>query len=143
MVPYSIIEIQSISPGGRWLMAVVPAPPGVDAPAVMAIPLNGGSPRRMCAGYCVPAWSSSGNLLFIPVEAASRTSPGRSLAIPLGPGESLPDLPPNGIEPMADASVVPGAQSVPRATLIPGRDLEHFAYVKTTVHRNLYRISPP
>ena len=44
---------------------------------------------------------------------------------------------------MADASVVPGAQSVPRADLIPGTDLDHFAYVKTTVHRNLFRVSLP
>jgi hypothetical protein len=44
---------------------------------------------------------------------------------------------------MADASVVPGAQSVPRADLIPGADLDHFAYVKTTVHRNLFRVSLP
>jgi DNA-binding winged helix-turn-helix (wHTH) protein/Tol biopolymer transport system component len=143
VVPYSIIEIQSISPGRRWLMAVVPAPPGVDAPAIMAIPLDGGPPRRVCAGYCIATWSSSGKFMFISVEAPSRTSPGRSLAIPVGPGESLPDLPPEGIEPLADASVVPGAQSVPRGDLVPGRDLEHFAYVKTTVHRNLYRVSLP
>ena len=32
VVPYSIVEIQGISPGRRWLMAVVPAPPGVDGP---------------------------------------------------------------------------------------------------------------
>jgi DNA-binding winged helix-turn-helix (wHTH) protein/Tol biopolymer transport system component len=143
VVPYSIIEIQGISPSRQWLMAVVPAPPGVEAPAVMAIPLDGGPARRMCAGYCLPSWSSSGKFLFIPVEAPSRTSPGRSLAIPVGPGETLPDLPSAGIEPMADASVVPRAQSVPRADLVPGRDLDHYAYVKTTVHRNLYRVSLP
>jgi DNA-binding winged helix-turn-helix (wHTH) protein/Tol biopolymer transport system component len=143
VVPYSIIELQNISPGRRWLMAVVPAPPGVDAPAIMAIPLDGGSPRRMCVSYCFTSWSTSGKFLFIPVEASSRTSPGRSLAIPVGPGENLPDLPPEGIQPMADPSVVHGAQSFPHADFVPGRDLHHFAYVKTTEHRNLYRISLP
>jgi DNA-binding winged helix-turn-helix (wHTH) protein/Tol biopolymer transport system component len=143
VVPYSIIEIQSISPGRRWLMAVVPAPPGVDAPAIVAIPLDGGPSRRVCTSYCLATWSSSGKFMFISVEASSRTSPGRSLAIPVGPGESLPDLPSEGVEPMAYESVVPGAQSVPRADLVPGRDLDHFAYVKTTVHRNLYRVSLP
>jgi DNA-binding winged helix-turn-helix (wHTH) protein/Tol biopolymer transport system component len=143
VVPYSIIEIQGISPGRRWLTVVVPTPLGVDAPAIMAIPLDGGTARRLCNSYCVPTWSSSGKFLFIPVEASSRTSPGRSLAIPVGPGENLPDLPHEGIEPMADASVVPGAQSVPRADLVPGSDIDHFAYVKTTVHRNLFRVSLP
>jgi len=143
VVPYSIVEIQGISPGRRWLMAAVPAPPGADAPAIMAIPLDGGPPRRVCTGYCIATWSSSGKFIFISVEAPSRTSPGRSLAIPVGPGETLPTLPRNGIEAMADANVVPGAQSVPRAVLIPGADLDHYAYVKTTVHRNLYRVSLP
>jgi hypothetical protein len=109
----------------------------------MAIPLDGGPLRRVCTSYCIATWSSSGKFMFIAVEASSRTSPGRSLAIPVGPGESLPDLPRDGIEPMANASVVPGAQSFPRADLVPGRDLDHFAYVKTTEHRNLYRISLP
>ena len=44
---------------------------------------------------------------------------------------------------MADPSVVPGARSLNRAEFVPGRDLSHYAYVKTTVHRNLYRISLP
>jgi DNA-binding winged helix-turn-helix (wHTH) protein/Tol biopolymer transport system component len=143
VVPYSIVEIQSLSPGRRWLMAAVPAPPGVNTPSIMAIPLDGGPPRRVCASYCFATWSSGGDFLFIPVEASSRTSPGRSLAIPVGPGESLPNLPPEGIEALAEASVVPGAQSFPRANFVPGKDLDHYAYVKTTEHRNLYRISLP
>jgi hypothetical protein len=144
VVPYPIIEIQGISPGRKWLMALVPYREGKSAaPMPMAIPLQGGPPRRMCAGYCVPTWSSSGKFLFITVEWQSQTSPGRSLAIPVGPAETLPALPPGGIEPQAEPSVVPGSQSVNRAELVPGEELSHFAYVKTTAHRNLYRISFP
>jgi hypothetical protein len=69
--------------------------------------------------------------------------PGRSLAIPIGPEETLPELPADGIEPSAQLSVVPGSQSVGRAELVPGKDLAHFAYVKTTSQRNLYRVSLP
>ncbi len=139
VVRYPISDIQRVSPGRRWVMAIVPYP----NVAPVAIPIDGGPPRRMCASYCVPTWASNGKFLFIPVEAPSRTSPGRSLAIPAGPGESLPQFPAGGIEPLADASVIPGAQSVPRADLVPGEDVSHFAYVNTTVHRNLYRISLP
>jgi DNA-binding winged helix-turn-helix (wHTH) protein/Tol biopolymer transport system component len=144
VLPYPILEVQSISPGRRWLMAIAPYPEGNrEAPMVVAIPLDGGSPRRICAGYCVPVWSSSGRFLFVPVEAPSQTSPGRSLAIPVGPGETLPELPPGGIKPLAEPNVVPGTQSLDRAELVPGEDLSHYAYVNTTVHRNLYRISLP
>jgi hypothetical protein len=144
VVPYPIIEVQGISPGRRWLMAIASYPESNSViPMVVAIPLDGGPPRRICASYCVPAWSSSGKFLFVPVEASSPSSPGRSLAIPVGPEESLPQLPPGGIQPLAEPSLVPGAQSIIRAEIVPGMDLSHYAYVNTTVHRNLYRISLP
>jgi len=141
--PYPISEFQGISPGRRWVMAAVPRTTERDFPAVLAIPLDGGSPRHMCTTYCVPKWSTDGKFLFIPVEDASRTSPGRSLAIPVGPEESLQDFPPEGIASFAQPSVAPGAQSVARADLVPGKDPDHYAWINTTVHRNLYRISLP
>ena len=141
--PNPIEDFLSISPNRRWIAAAVPRAQDKNLPAILAIPLDGGAPRSICAGYCFPRWSSDGKYLFVPVEESSRTSPGRSLAIPLGPDESLPDLPAGGIEPGAEPSVVKGAASVGRAELVPGKDPEHYAWVNTTVHRNLYRISLP
>jgi hypothetical protein len=142
--PYPIMEIQGSSPGRTWLMAMVAYPEGNRVlPKVMAIPLDGGKPRRICESYCVPVWSSRGDFLFVPVEPSSQTSPGRSLAVPIGPGETLPALPVEGIAPSAQPSVVPGSKSISRAELVPGKDLSHFAYVKTTSQRNLYRVSLP
>jgi DNA-binding winged helix-turn-helix (wHTH) protein/Tol biopolymer transport system component len=143
--PYPILDFLGVSPSRRWVTAAVADSRTAerDLPAIMAIPLDGGAPRRICASYCIPKWSTDGKFLFVGVEKSSRTSPGRSLAIPLGPGESLPDLPAAGIAPLAEASVVQGAQSVRRGELVPGKDPEHYAWVNTTVHRNLYRISLP
>jgi len=142
VVPYPISSIKGISPGRRWIMAVIPIPGGPRI-APVAIPLDGGTPRIICAHYCVPRWSSTGEFLVVPLEAPSRTSPGRSLAIPVGPGETLPEFPRGGIKPLEEASVIPGAQSIGRGLLVPGKDPAHYAYVNTTVHRNLYRISLP
>lgn len=144
VLPYPIIEVQGISPGRKWLMAIASYPEGNSIiPRTVAIPLDGGAPRRICASYCLPVWSSSGRFLFVPVEASSQTSPGRSLAIPVGPGEALPEFPPGGIQQLAEPNVVPGAQSISRAELVPSKDLSRYAYVNTTEHRNLYRISLP
>jgi eukaryotic-like serine/threonine-protein kinase len=143
IVPYPIIDIQCVSPARRWVMAAVPTSPGAGGPAIMAIPMDGGQPRRICVGYCVPAWSSNGKFVFIAVEPATRTSAGRSLAIPVGPGETLPELPPAGIPFNAEPGIVNGSMSIPRESLVPGKDPSHYAYVNTTVHRNLYRISLP
>jgi hypothetical protein len=141
--PYPIADYQGVSPSRRWVIAAVPRTPGENLPAITAIPLEGGATRRICASYCIPSWSTDGRFLFVPVEESSRTSLGRSLAIPVGPGESLPDLPAGGIAPLAEPSVVQGAESVGRAELVPGKDPRHYAWVNTTVHRNLYRISLP
>lgn len=142
VAPYPVSTIKGISPGRRWVMGVVPIPDGPRI-APVAIPVDGGPARIICEDFCDPVWSSSGEYLVIPMEVPSRTSSGRSLAIPVGPGETLPELPRGGIGPLADVSVVPGARSIARGNLVPGKDPAHFVYVNTTVHRNLYRISLP
>jgi hypothetical protein len=144
VVPYPILEIQGVSPGKKWVMVNLPYPDAKRvSPTVMAIPLQGGPLRRMCEGFCVPTWSPNGNFLFLAVESGSQTNPGRSLAIPIGPGETIPDLPPEGIPTGAQPDVVPGSVSVNREQLVPGEDPTHYAYVNTTSHSNLYRISLP
>lgn len=142
VVPYPIINVQGVSPGRRWVMAGAALRDGSGV-APMAVPVNGGPARRLCDSFCIPAWSSNGNFLFVSVEFPSRTKPGRSLAIPVGPGETLPAFPPDGIPRGAQASVMPGSVPVPRAILVPGKDPSHYVYVNTTAHWNLYRISLP
>jgi DNA-binding winged helix-turn-helix (wHTH) protein/Tol biopolymer transport system component len=144
VAPYPILQIQSVSPARKWVTAIVAYSDGSNKiPMVMTIPTDGGAPRRICATYCIPAWSSDGKFLYVPVEDASRKDPGRSLALPLGPDEALPPLPDGGIPPFAQPDAIPGAHSLNRAYLIPGNDPNHYAYVETTVHRNLYRITLP
>jgi Tol biopolymer transport system component/DNA-binding winged helix-turn-helix (wHTH) protein len=143
VLPYPIEDFMGISPSRRWVVASAPGMPHQNLPAVMAIPLDGGTPRRICVSYCFPRWSTDGRFLFVPLEESSRTSPGRSLAIPLGPGESLPDFPEQGIPAGAQPDVIHGAHSVPRGDLVPSKDAAYYAWVNTTVQRNLYRISLP
>jgi serine/threonine protein kinase len=142
IVPYPIDTLVSVSPGGRWILAAVPLPEGKGV-VLQAIPIEGGPAQVVCKRRCDPNWSSTGKFLFILVEEPSRTSPGRSLAVPLGAGETLPKFPPEGIGASADTSIMPGSQSVNRAHLVPGKTPSHYAYVNTTVHRNLYQISLP
>ena len=49
VVPYPVIEVQSVSPARRWIVAVVPRAPEDHIPAVLAIPVDGGTPRGASA----------------------------------------------------------------------------------------------
>jgi Tol biopolymer transport system component len=142
--PYPVLEIEGVSPGRNWLMAMVSYPQGKSAvPQPMAFPLNGDAPLQICQGYCRIRWASNGKYLYITTDFSSQTAPERTVAIPVGPGERLPVLPPDGIATAADLNTIPGSQWVGRKDIIPGKDLTHFAYLKTAEHRNLYRISLP
>ena len=148
--PYPVLEMQDVSPGGKWLMAIFSYPEGKSSlPRVMALPLNGGAPVLLCKIYCRSRWAADGKYLYIKTDSASQadstsqTGSGRTLAVSAGPEERLPAFPPDGITSATDAKTIPGAQWVNRGDLVPGKDLAHFAYVKNTEHRNLYRISLP
>jgi eukaryotic-like serine/threonine-protein kinase len=141
LLPYPVHDLQSISPGRHWAISIVEDPGGI--PKLMAIPLAGGRLRQLCPDYCVPSWASSGQFLYIPLEPSSRLSAGRSMAIPLGPNEELPELPATGIKPDDSPNVVPGARIVEHGAIVGGKDPSYFAFVKTSVHQNLYRIARP
>ena len=69
---------------------------------------------------------------------------GTTYALPLRPGQSLPDLPPDGFTGEADVARLKSIQRVvdsPDAT--PGPSLEVYAYSREVVQRNLYRIPVP
>lgn len=136
-----IEDLRAISPGRRWVgIAAKRSDNGIGD---FVFPLDGGPSVLLCSSFCWPTWSPNGNFLYIPIELASRKSPGRSLAIPVGSGETLPKFPPGGIEPGTDAGIIPGAQVVGRAELAPSPDPSRYAYVNSTVHRNLYRVTLP
>jgi DNA-binding winged helix-turn-helix (wHTH) protein/Tol biopolymer transport system component len=142
VVPYPISTIQSASPARNWVMAIAPLLDNSTV-AAMAIPVQGGNPVRICEIYCHMAWSTDGRFLFVTVEEPSLSSPGRTLAIPVGARETLPEFPASGIRPLSDANVMSGARSVKRAQFVPGADPDTFVYVQNSVHRNLFRVALP
>ena len=64
---------------------------------------------------------------------------GRTLAIPLPAGASLPDLPEVGIG-TEETPAIPGLRVINRELISPGPDASTFAFVKTDSQKNLFRI---
>ena len=136
---YPIAGIQNTSPDGRWIVVVMPLLDGSTA-ATMAVPASGGAPRRICEDYCPVAWAPDGKFLYVGVERSSRTGPGKTLVLRIPAGEMLPRLPDSGIRGLDDGRELPGVRIIEAWDISPGQDPSIYAYVKTTVHRNLFRI---
>src|SRR5262249_55550705 len=123
------------SPDRQWITAIAANEIG----GAFAIPVTGGAPRRICGG-CPINWSPDGKFLYIGVEPDSLTSPGKARAIPLAPGEMLPQLPAAGITSPTVLALFPGSRLINAYFVSPGPDPSVYAYVKTKMHRNLFRV---
>jgi DNA-binding winged helix-turn-helix (wHTH) protein/Tol biopolymer transport system component len=137
VVPYPIGSTMTVSPDRRWMTAVTTMPNGMAG--TFAVPLAGGAPQRICSG-CPLLWSPGGKFLYLSVLAPSLDDPGRTRIVPLQPGEMLPKLPRSGIDALDDAKVFPGSSVINMYAIFPSPDPTIYAYVKNTMHRNLFRI---
>ena len=110
-------------------------------PARLAVPIHGGAPRKICGGACRAVWSSDGRFFYVTgAVSASATSSGKTLAIPVPAGESLPDLPLSGIDPGAGGAGLPGTIVIEQGSVSPGPDPSTYVFTKTDLQRNLFRI---
>jgi Tol biopolymer transport system component len=137
VVPYPIGNIFSMSPD-RWWIATAGTIPGVGG-GTFAVPLDGGAPRRICSG-CAVTWSLDGNALYLHVRKSSLTDPGKTRVVPLQSGEMLPKLPPSGMRALDEPDLFPDSYLIDAYGISPGPDPSVYAYVRTTMHRNLFRI---
>jgi Tol biopolymer transport system component len=128
-----IINRSGVSPDGAWV--VVYAASGDGRPETMAIPVSGGTPRRICPGLCWAWWSADATSLYVDIFGP----PQRTVVIPLAPNRVLPDLPESGL------IVAEGDVGMPDATVIHGSVLplgspSTYVFARTELRRNLYRI---
>jgi hypothetical protein len=126
---YPVGLLYFMSPDRRWILNVATMN-GVGG--TFAVPMDGGPPRRICSG-CPVLWDADGRFMYVSV-ARSR----KAKAIPLRNGEMIPPLPPTGRA--EDPTIFPEARLIDEFFISPGRDPSVYAYVKTAVHRNLFRI---
>ena len=139
-----VIQLETVSPDGRWAVAQVPIQ-NEDVPrGTLAIPLEGGPPVRICTGLCAVRWPLDGKSMFLTVIGGSQ---GYMLGwgtfiVPLAPGLMFPKLPQAGVTSKADAAALPGARAVDNFVL-PGENEGIYAFARITVHRNLFRVPLP
>ena len=130
-----ILEMFGLSPDGEWVTALTG--PG----EIRLVPLNGGASRKLCPTPCRAVWSSDGRFLYVEIDrGTSAASPGKTLAIPVPAGKSLPDLPATGIGLATAEGELPGTRVIEHGSLSPGPDPSTYVFTKTDAQRNLFRI---
>ena len=125
-----------ISPYGDWWLA------GSDPTWVIARLTRGGPPIRVCSS-CGAGWGSGGKFLYIRFRNIGEMGGGNTIVIGLPAGRELPELPPSGLKSAQDArglNVVAEIDMTGKTVMAPGPDPSVYAYSRTTVQRNLFRI---
>ena len=137
-----ILEKMGVSPDGKWV-AVFSAGSTANSlvGGILAVPLHGGAPKKLCSGDCRAVWSLDGRFLYLDRTAmASVPFAGKTVAIPIPAGQSLPDLPAGGIDANTGEIRLPGVRVIERGPILPGSDPSTYVFVKTDLQRNLFRI---
>jgi serine/threonine protein kinase len=133
----SIVNKYAVSPDGEWV--IVHSANANEGAATLAVPVDGGPPRRICIQNCPAAWSSDGRFFYV-ARGASATAPARTLALPVPAGKTFPDLPAPGIDLAASHVSVPGAIVIDLESVSPGPDPATHVFTKSELVRNLFRI---
>jgi DNA-binding winged helix-turn-helix (wHTH) protein/Tol biopolymer transport system component len=142
VVPYPVGNIEAASPDGRWII-VGTTSSKCGTGALAALSTEGGTERCICHEPCMATWAPDGRFLYLGLEPPSRTGPGKTIAIPVPPGETLPSLPATGVHGLDDIAAFQGARMINGWGISPGPDPSVFAFLKTTMHRNLFQIPLP
>ena len=144
VTPSPISDVHRTSPDGRWviLMAAFSGTPGAP-PTTLAVPLDGDAPRVICPTLCSASWSPDARVFQVKVNPPSLAGAGTMIVFPLRDGEMLPHLPAGGLTRTSGEETVPGARIVrEKDWTIRGID-DTYAFVRSSTHRNLFRVTLP
>jgi eukaryotic-like serine/threonine-protein kinase len=134
--PDHILDLHVISPDGRWVVVQTPDANAEQSYAMFALPIEGGSPVRLCINICYPKWDAHDDFMYM--SFLEQGDP-NSYALPIRRGSGLPDLPSKVIAGIADLKKLKSVVTMPH---IVDSAFSQSLYVYTvhSTYRNLYRI---
>ena len=101
---------------------------------MLAVPIRGGAPQKICYLVCWSGWSPDGRFFYVGIPG------GKAFLIPVPAGKSLPNLPASGITSSTSGGELPGAKEINHDSITPGPDSSAYVFTKTELQRNLFRI---
>ena len=133
-----ILDIESVSPDGRWVVVGAPNPDEEYTASAKAFPVDGGASVPVCVGYCAINWDTAGKYALV----SFFTNGGGSYATPVMHDLGLPKLPSAGLVPSQDFINAKTTLAIPwfvQSAVSPSV----YAYTRENTRRNLYRIQLP
>jgi len=146
----AIMQLQSVSPSGRWAVAGV-TPPGSHGERntiAVAVPLDGGQPVTLCDscsfGFLTRitaafiGWSPDEKSIYVPLRYFGLGSK-KTLVIPVKPG-SVPPAFSSGAMSEEALKLIPGSYLLNQDNVYPTKTRGRFVTERRTIATNLFRI---
>ena len=135
IIPGRILEIDSVSPDGRWVAAASPGAGEDDPQVTKAYGVDGSGAVPMCVDYCFAQWDSTGKYAFIIFPALQQGT----FPVPVMHDEGLPKTPSGGFARIED---IPNRNTYPPIPWYVESAISPlvYAYSRQDTKRNLYRI---
>jgi eukaryotic-like serine/threonine-protein kinase len=135
VIPDRILDITTVSPDGRWVVASTPNSDEEYPAVTKAFAVDGSASVTLCATYCLPNWDATGKVIYFSLPPLGEGG----YIFPVMPGVGLPKVTPTGIariEDLANAKPIPWHAESALNSLV-------YAYTRENIRRNLYRIQLP
>jgi serine/threonine protein kinase len=149
-----IMQLQNVSPDGRWaLIGVTPQGGHGDTNVtIMVVPLAGGTPLSLCdkcafgfgtvrSSPPLISWSPDGQWIYVPLRSFTFGS-SKTAAIPVKPGSPPPSFT-SGFDSEADFARIPGAHLIDQNNIFPSTSPGYFVTARHSAKANLFRIYLP
>jgi hypothetical protein len=130
-----ILELQSVSPDGRWAMVTQKDNQDLETPyRTVAYPIAGGEPTVICATICIGRWSEDEKYMELTLLEL-----GQTYILPVRKETELPEITNGGF------TRERGQKELAKGTMIDVRAdsvfrADKFAYTKVSIRRNIFRV---
>jgi WD40 repeat protein len=134
--PLHIFDLLAQSPNGKWAVVGARGASDEHAASIVAVPIEGGDPVRVCSSFCIPDWNVRGDIMLMQFFVS--TDQNTYVLRPRQPN-ALAELPTNG---ELNGEMLKKAKPllvIPR-TVDSAVSTSLYAYTVKSTRRNLYRI---
>jgi serine/threonine protein kinase len=138
MIPDPVLEINAVSPDGRWIIASFSNPDEEHPSLIKAVELDGKASEPLCVVHCAFVFDKTDKYAFLSYPELSNGS----FSVPLVQATGLPKIPPGGtirVEGFTDPKTKIFTSWQVNSAISP----TVYAYTRKTTRRNLYRIPLP